>query len=883
MSQVKRSPSTIILTHQNTDFDALASSVAAARLFDDSAVILPGSQEKAVRDYLKRNKETFDLFYTFKELSLEKLKNIVVVDTNQRARLGETAKLLDIKGVKIIIFDHHQESDSDISYSRYFTTPYGANTTMMIKRLRRKGIKLSKHELNLFLLGIYEDTGSFTFQSTTAEDMRQAAWLLEKGADLSVVSETIGSRFTPEHILALNDLLESAQIFHFGDVSVTIAKAATNIYLDDFAVLVHELMDMGRLQAVFTLALMGDQVVVVGRSRDKRVDVGKILKALGGGGHSFAASASLKGLTLSEAENRLVAILNDTLGASPKVKDMMSSPVVTVEPDVPIYEVHDVFAKYGFSIIPVAKNQKILGYVTRNIIEKAIYHGLGGQKVSEYMVSEFKSLSPEDDLIKVQKVIVEEHQRFIPVVDSDNKLIGIITRTDLLEILSSDPSKRPESLLPPKEQTKNISRLLQTQLPKEIYHLLKKAGEVADELGVNCYVVGGFVRDLLLRRQNFDIDLVIEGDGIVFANALAKEFAARVRAHKKFGTAVVIFPDGSKIDVATARWEYYEYPAAMPTVALSSIKLDLFRRDFTINTLAIKLNVKDFGLLVDFFGGQRDLKEGVIRVLHSLSFIDDPTRILRAVRFEKRFGFKIGKHTLRLIKNSIKLGILNRLSSKRLFTELKLILEEQDPRPCLLRLNELKILQVIHPKLRITKEKIELLDSIYDVLAWFELLYLDESIEKWKLYICGLIVGLSFREKKELLRRLGIVGKTMEMILISEDVAKKIANTIKKETEIKNSELVHILEDKPKEVLLLAMALYPGRVSKAISYYITTLRYISPEVRGDDLKELGFTPGPIYRKILDRLKYAKIDGLVRNKADEIKLIKQEFGEKRGRH
>ena len=877
----KKCPKTIILTHQNTDFDALASCVAATKLFKDSIIVLPGSQEKAVRKYLKKNREITSYICNLKELSLEKVKSIVIVDTNQKARLGEAANLLSREGIKIIIFDHHQEAKSDISYSKYFTSPYGANTTMMIKRLRRRKIKLSKQELNLFLLGIYEDTGSFTFQSTTPEDMRQAAWLLEKGADLGVVSETIGGRFTPEHILALNDLLESAQIFHFGDISVTIAKAATNIYLDDFAVLVHELMDMGHLQAVFTLALMGDQVIVVGRSRDKRVDVGSILKALGGGGHSFAASASLKGLTLSEAENRLVAILHNVLGKSPKVKDIMSSPVVSVEPDAPIYEVHDEFAKYGFSVIPVAKEQRILGYVTRNIIEKAIYHGLGAQKVSEYMVTEFTTLSPEDDLTHVQEAIVEEHQRFIPIVDKDKKLVGIITRTDLLEILSSDPSKRPESLLPPKVQTKNISRLLQTRLPERIYNLLKKAGEVADKLGVNCYVVGGFVRDLLLRRKNFDIDLVIEGDGIAFAKELAEEFSARVRSHKKFGTAVVIFPDGSKIDVATARWEYYEYPAAMPTVALSSIKLDLFRRDFTINTLAIKLNSKDFGLLIDFFGGQRDLKDGIIRVLHSLSFIDDPTRILRAVRFEKRFDFKIGKHTLRLIKNSIKLGILNKLSSKRLFTELKLILEEQDPRPSLLRLNELGILQVIHPKLQITKEKIRLFDAIYDVLAWFELLYLDESIEKWKVYLCGLSFGLSFKEKKEFLDRLGIKGKTMDMILASQDRAKKIAHFIESNKKLKNSQVVHLLEEQSLEVLLFTMALYSEKISKVISHYITTLRYIKPEVNGEDLRKLGFTPGPIYRKILNQLKDARVDGLVKNKAEEIQLIKKKFGEKRG--
>ncbi len=873
----KVSPLTVVTTHQNADFDAVASCLAASKLFEDSAICLPGSQEKAVREYLKKKEGVIGPFFQFKEIDLKRVCQIVIVDTNQRARIGDVAELLERPGIRVFCYDHHQEEECDIPCEKFFGSSYGANTTLLVKKLREKDIKLEKEELTLFLLGIYEDTGSFTFSSTTPEDLKEAAWLLEMGADIDEVSLTIGSRFTPEHILALNDLLESAQVFHFGDISVTVAKATSNFYLDDFAVLVHELMDMGRLSAVFTLAMMGNQVIIVGRSRDKRVDCGKILRALGGGGHSFAASASLKDVTLSEAENRLISQLGNVLGKSPRVRDIMSSPVVSVEPETPIYEVHDVFAKYGFSVIPVAKDGKIKGYVTRNIVEKALFHGLGKQRVSEYMQTEFTTLSPDDDISRVQECIVEGHQRFIPVTE-DGRLIGIITRTDLLEILSTDPTKRPERLLPEREQKRNVSQLMKIHLPKKGFDFLKVAGEVADELGVNCYVVGGFVRDLLLRRPNFDIDLVVEGDGIAFAQSLSKYYGARVRTHKKFGTSVIIFPDGKKVDVATARWEYYEYPAAMPTVALSSIKLDLFRRDFTINTLAIKLNTKDFGQLIDFFGGQRDLKDGVIRVLHSLSFIDDPTRILRAVRFEKRFGFKIGKHTLRLIKNSLRLGILKRLSPKRLFTELKLILEEPDPRPCLKRLSELSVLKEIHPGLVINEKKMKLLDAVYDCLAWYELLYLEEKVIKWKVYLCALLYGLSFSEAKEVLERFGIGGKNKIDILSAGQDANNISLRLKTNGEPKNSQIVRVLEAYSLETLLFAMALHGGEVSRYISLFIRRLSRIRPLTTGEDIKRLGFTPGPIYRNILERLKEARLDGLCKTKEDEIRLIKEEFGE-----
>ena len=185
--------------------------------------------------------------------------------------------------------------------------------------------------------------------------------------------------------------------------------------------------------------------------------------------------------------------------------------------------------------------------------------------------------------------------------------------------------------------------MLKERLPKKINDLFKEFGKVADTLGYDVYLVGGLVRDVLLKRENLDVDIVVEGDGIRFAHAFAENIEVRVRSHRKFGTAVLIFPNGFKVDVASARMEYYESPAAPPIVETSSLKMDLFRRDFTINTLAVKLNESDSGILVDHFGGQKDIKEKVIRVLHNLSFVEDPTRVLRAIRFEQRFGFKIGK------------------------------------------------------------------------------------------------------------------------------------------------------------------------------------------------------------------------------------------------
>ncbi len=254
------------------------------------------------------------------------------------------------------------------------------------------------------------------------------------------------------------------------------------------------------------------------------------------------------------------------------------------------------------------------------------------------------------------------------------------------------------------QKRKNVRKLMEERLEKNTLKRLTEIGSLADSLGYHAFLVGGFVRDLLLRIETYDIDIVIEGNGILFAEEMAKRFGVKVKPHKEFSTAKVIYPEGIKIDIATARLEYYKAPAALPVVEHSSLKLDLHRRDFTINTLAISLNKNTFGLLIDFFGAQRDIKEKAIRVLHSLSFVEDPTRVFRAIRFEHRFGFQIGKHTLSLIRNAIKMDFLSKLKGKRIWTELSHH-AGRSTRENLKRLQELDLLKFISPDLKFDKEK----------------------------------------------------------------------------------------------------------------------------------------------------------------------------------
>ncbi len=867
---------TVVTTHLNADFDALASALVATKLYPGAKIVLPGSQEKGLRDFLLQSTSYLIDVTRLKDIDLEKVRILVVVDTSQRSRLGALADLVDRPGVEVHLYDHHVTQEGDLKGKVEVVREVGANTTLMVQLLRERGCEITPDEAGFLALGIYEDTGSFTFPSTTPEDLEAAAWLLTKGADLNLVGEIIGHRFTPEHVELLSDMLQTAVTYTFAGIPITVAKTSTHEYVEDFAVLAHELMDMQRLPVLFALVMMADQVLIVGRSREDKVDVGAVLEALGGGGHPMAASVTLKGVTLAEAEERLIAELHRQLGTEPKVKDIMSYPVLSVSPDTPLAKAQEQLTRYGITVLPVMENGEILGIISRRTVQKALYHGLHAQPVSEYMTIEFQTVGPDEPLSKVQDIIVRGRQRFVPVVEK-GKLVGVITRTDLLEILTGEPSREPEPLLSAKEQRKNVVSLLREKLPKEINELLRSAGETAEVLGLQLYVVGGFVRDLLLRRPNFDIDFVVEGDGIVFAKAFGKKTGAKVRTHEKFKTAVLIFPDGRKIDVATARWEYYEYPAAMPTVALSSIKLDLFRRDFTINTLAIKLNPREFGTLIDFFGGQRDLKDRVIRVLHSLSFVEDPTRVFRAVRFEQRYGFRIGKHTLRLIKNALKLHIFDKLSGKRLLGELRLILKEPDPRPAINRLSELDVLKVIHPSLKLTPDLKEALAQTYDVLAWYDLLFRAERARRWIVYLLALFSALKLPEVTEAVERLGFTGSMKRLLVDRLGYARQALHKLSGPGDLRPSEIYHLLKDLDLELLLHLIAVSRAeKARQAVSRFITDLRDIRPALRGKDLKVMGIEPGPIYRVILDRLLMARLDGEVHTRQDEEELVKRRW-------
>ena len=868
----------VITTHVNADFDCLGAMVAARKLYPDAAMVFSGAQEKSMRDFFLKSTGYVLNFTRLKDLDLDRVTRLILVDCQHSSRIGRFAEILDRPGLEIHIYDHHPESSGDIVPSGGVIRMSGSSTTILTTLLRERGIGVDATEATLMMLGIYEDTGSLTFPSTTVEDYHAAAWLLERGANLNTVADFVTQELTVEQVSLLNDLLKSLKTTNLNGVDVSIAHASVDYYVGDIAALAHMMRDMENLQALFLVVGMGSRVYIVARSRIPEVNAGEVLHEFGGGGHGSAASATVKDLTLIQVLERLEEVLRNRVNPRRVAGDIMSAPVKTVSVDTSIEDARELLTRYNVNAMPVMDGDRLVGIISRRIVEKSIYHNLGHVPVGDYMHSEFMSAEPSTPINEIKEYIVGRDRRLVPVLAGGN-LVGVVTRTDILRYMYSGDTLYDLAKDAIPLRSREISGLMNKHLAPRVLQVLRDLGMVGDRLDLPVYAVGGFVRDLLLFSENSDIDVTVEGDGILFAEAFAAEFGCRSKSHEKFGTAVIVFPDGFKVDVASTRLEYYVSPGALPTVERSSLKMDLYRRDFTINTLAIRLNSAEFGLLIDYFGAHRDLQDRLIRVLHNLSFVEDPTRVFRAIRFEQRLDFHIAKHTENLIKNAVKMDFLEKLGGKRLLTELVHILREKEPLKAVERMASLGLLRYIHSEIQMTGRTRTVLEEARKIVSWFDLLFLDRAYERWAVYFLVLCESLTDDMFWGTCTRLAVnehyKEKLFEMRRRGEEVLGTMERMVSRGGGASKSEIYFWLKDIPVEVLLFLMAKTgSGDAKKCISLYFTQLQGVRCLITGADLKSLGVPVGPLYRELLDAVLKARLNGDILSREDELVLVRE---------
>ncbi len=857
---------TVITAHKNMDLDALGALVGLKKLYPDAIVVLPETRGEDVNLVLRENP---DIFEFVEESSYEgEIDRLVVADTDSVERLPDTVRKNLSEKTEIIVFDHHSD-EFDLPAEVHFKN-VGSTSSLVTLLLKGKGMVPSPQEASLLLLGIYSDTGSFRYPSTTSMDFMAAAYLLGVGAEISFVKRYLPREFSSEELDLLKVLKDNLSVLNVHGNRIGLTYGRFDSYVGEISPLVSKLLEITGLPALFGVFEVRGTTFLIGRSQSSKVDASRVVRMFGGGGHPEAASASIKGRTVFEVLAELEEVLKESVEPLIRARDIMTSPPITVSEGLSVSEARLVLMRNSINAAPVVNSRgEIVGIVNRSLLDKAVYMGLEKESVGSVVEREFFSVSPETSLSEVEKIIVEKHQSFVPVVVS-GKPVGVITRTDLLlssyggEI--SEISSFYERRLKSSPKFRNVKSLIEGALPNNLLNLILEIGKLADERGINAYIVGGFVRDLMLGRKNFDVDIVVEGDATDFAKFVADRLGAKVHTFDRFKTAVLVFQDGTRIDLASARTEVYRFPGALPEIDIAPLKKDLFRRDFTINTLAVKINYSDFGKLIDFFGGLKDLKDRKIRVLHSLSFVEDPTRILRALRFATRYRFELGKHTEKLLKMAVEKKLFKTVEGQRIYHELKQILLEENPLRVFLKLEKYGILRELFPGLKWNRHKKDLFERVRKLIIWHKFEFPKSDADYHLVYFGALFYGEPPDRIKSFLDFLAFPKKERKRLEKYITEAGKTANLLKKSRS--PSEVYRILSGKDDEFLLLTASLFPDVEEKVIGF-MKDLRCIEPLVSGRDLKELGLKPGPAYREILNRIKYEIMDGkLSRESRDE---------------
>lgn len=420
---------------------------------------------------------------------------------------------------------------------------------------------------------------------------------------------------------------------------------------------------------------------------------------------------------------------------------------------------------------------------------------------------------------------------------------------------------------------KSVAKAFRTSVPKEVHEVLAVAGEISKEAGGRAYLVGGIVRDIAIGYPNTDLDVMIEGDAERVARRLAERIGGRFKKPTEFGTCKVETLNLGTIDFAVARSETYRHPGALPEVASSDIERDLWRRDFTINAMAISLDPADYGKVLDPCGGIEDLKRGTLRVMHDASFRDDPTRILRGVRFAARYDFKFEARTLRLARECLAQGCLATISGKRVARELLLICSEPNAPQGIRMLETLGILDLLRLGAPEARRRHFLWREMPRAMTTLRQLGLEDCADPATCWFASIFAGSGTRGA----RQAGHFNLPAELRDTCAWAATALSRAERRLASLDQSDpyrVTKFLGGIPPAGLVVLYAASARRARHLIARYLSEWRHVKPRVTGGEIAAMGAGPGPHIRKLLDRILRLRLDGRLPTRADELEYVKR---------
>ncbi|NJM98617.1 MAG: CBS domain-containing protein [Phormidesmis sp. RL_2_1] len=835
----------------------------------------------------------------------------------------------------------------------------GAATTLVTEALQRQQITPTPAVATIMALGIHSDTGSLTFSQTTPRDAAALAWLMDKGAYQQVIRHYAEPKLSPQLQNLFAVALETTTIEQLPGHQFGWVALETQGFVPGLSGLVERLITVLGLNTLLLYnpyttpdktATAQDyqtpkahqtkahqtkahqtKAIVIGRSRPNpllprsTIDLSRIFAPFGGGGHSQAASAMLKGEETRIIFEEMLAAVRSQIPHPITAKAIMSSPVRTILPSTSIDEAQHILLRYGHTgLCVIDENAALVGIISRRDIDIALRHGLGHSPVKGFMNIHIKSITPNTAITEIQALMTTHDIGRLPVI-ANSQLVGIVTRTDLLRQLQPsqhhpynrnqpDQNREMHHHLP---ASAALYQALEERIP-DIWPALMLIAKTAEQKGWALYLVGGAVRDLLLSLTGepypiTDIDLVVDGAthenpssqgaGMALAQVIQATYPqVTVQIHGQFQTASLIWhpadaehntkgsiENASQVqttpttkstyhwrgnqpllmDIATARTEFYPYPAANPEVETSTIHQDLYRRDFTINAMALKLEIGQNinqnsdppmnphdGALLDFFGGWSDLQQRHIRVIHPNSFIEDPTRIFRAVRFAVRLGFTIDIQTKHFIEHAINSGVYKRTQASqtktpalqsRLKAELKYLLNTDQWQTALTQIDSLGAFTCLHPDLTITPD---LWRQLRRMSRWRHQLVhrLAFHQPRWLIFLELIIAQLAPPSRYTTAINLDLDSQSVHRLKNLHQWETRLAHQLPNAH--KPSQVYAMLHQYQEPELLLMGDRHPRTLGPQIWHYIIQLSQMPALINGDNLKRLGYKPSPLFRSIL---------------------------------
>ncbi|GGM94262.1 poly(A) polymerase [Thermus composti] len=667
----------VVVAHENLDFDALGSMVLAGKLFPGSLLALVGGLEGPLKDLAPFLEDRLDLVPAG-EVPLEQVSEVVLVDNARPERIGPFKAL--VGRVPFWVFDHHPRAPGDVPAVGGRVQEVGATVSLLVPLVAERGLTLTPLEATLAYAGIWEDTGGFSFPSTTPLDLEAARYLVEAGAEIPRVREWVRSPLSPEAREVLKRLLQSARVVEKEGFRLLLAQAREEGYVPALAPLAHTLLDLHEADGALLVLRMGRETLFIARSK-ARLHVGRWLAEVGGGGHARAAFARARGVR--KPLERLLQSLPHHLEPEPTLGERMTSPVEVLGPAT-VREALRTLEERGYGAMPVVEpleggGVRVLGLARRRDLKKAERLGLG-QRPVEGFLARAVILPPSTPLSRLEPHLKEGGGRVLVGERWGEgwRLLGIFTRTDLYRKPQAGEKPLGERVLEAlPEGARRVVAFLREAFPKGVY------------------LVGGAVRDALLGRSGPDLDLVLEPGVRVeaVARGLVERFGGSFSLHYAFGTGRVRLPFGLVVDLAESREEVYPYPGALPRVRPAPIAKDLERRDYTVNAMALSLAT---GELLDPYGGLKDLEARLLRPLHPLSFVEDPSRIVRGARLAARLSFRFAEEALRALPQALLPEVLRTASQSRLRDELWLTLREDTFYEALALLRDLSALKALY-------------------------------------------------------------------------------------------------------------------------------------------------------------------------------------------